>query len=55
VSTSKTHKPKWEPLESSKGFWGYHIYKCQVCGKETHIGLDIDYEELHSDEPEEPK
>lgn len=34
---------KWEPIKESKGFWGYHMYKCKKCGKDTHIGLDIDY------------
>jgi DNA-directed RNA polymerase subunit RPC12/RpoP len=35
---------KWEPVKSSRGTWGYHVYKCAACGADTHIGLDIDYE-----------
>jgi hypothetical protein len=46
-------KHRWEPIEESKGFWGYHMYKCNVCGKNTHIGLDIDYEALEC--PGKPK
>lgn len=34
---------KWKPIESSRGKWGIHRYECSECGKETHIGLDIDY------------
>lgn len=34
----------WTPIKESKSVYGYHMYKCGVCGKETHIGLDIDYE-----------
>lgn len=37
-------KHKWEPIKESKGRYGYHMYKCSNCGKDTHIGLDIDYE-----------
>lgn len=37
----KSHN--WKPIESSKGFWGYHMYECTECGEDTHIGLDIDY------------
>lgn len=28
----------------TKGSYGWHVYICEACGKETHIGLDIDYE-----------
>lgn len=35
---------EWVPVEESKGVYGYHMYKCRNCGKDTHIGLDIDYE-----------
>jgi hypothetical protein len=38
----KSHE--WEPIEESKGTWGYHMYKCKNCDETTHIGLDIDYE-----------
>ncbi len=34
----------WQPIKESWGTWGYHRYKCRHCKKETHIGLDIDYE-----------
>ena len=50
-----THKPRWVPVESSKGAWGYNMYKCEVCGKETHIGLDIDYKEPHKNVEEQAR
>lgn len=40
----KLKKHNWTPVEESKGTWGYHRYVCKHCKKETHIGLDIDYE-----------
>lgn len=44
-----TREPKlrpheWAPIKESKGTWGYHRYRCVNCEKETHIGLDVDYE-----------
>ncbi len=54
---SKLKSHVWEPVESSKGVWGYHRYACKNCGKETHIGLDIDYEvkECASKRPKAPQ
>ena len=34
----------WDPIKESKGAYGIHMYRCVACDKETHIGLDIDYE-----------
>lgn len=44
MKAKKKYKHVWVPVESSKGFWGYHQFDCSMCGERTHIGLDIDYE-----------